>query len=103
MSPRVVTGGHRIICNGNHRGRRCQRAVLWRVGQRFFCAPHFDEHLEQNWDALDKYEIERLSDNEKDFDQYSNVGASEPLCQVPRPRPDAEPTHEREEETRVCH
>lgn len=74
--------------------------MLWRVGKYYFCAPHFDAYLETNWDALDKYEIERLSEDEKDFDQYSNITATEPLCRVPRPHGEES---DAAEDTQRCH
>lgn len=93
MSPRVVTRGQRLICSAPpHRHHACHRLVVWKLraaaiphGQLHYCSAHFDQYVELNWDALDKYEIERLSENEKDFDQYFEV-SSEPLCQVPKPR-----------------
>ena len=86
MSPRMIA--KRIVCSV---GMRCQRRrVLWKVGEKHFCAQHFDEFLEKNWDALDKYPIERLSDNEDDFvsryGEQDHPELDEPLCQVPRPR-----------------
>ena len=93
MSPQIAIENRRIICNGPkpRKHHNCHRDVLWRVGKLFFCAPHFDEYLEANWDALEKYEIERLSDEDRDFDQYT-------ICQVPRPRED----EHKEDGVRVC-
>jgi hypothetical protein len=84
----------RIVCGVN---RRCERRrVLWRAGKRlpggkmawhYFCAEHFDGFMEEHWDALSEFDIERLSDRESDFERVYENEKGEPICQVPRPRP----------------
>jgi len=54
----------------------------------YFCAEHFDSFMEEHWDALSEFDIERLSDCESDFERvYENEREDgEPICQVPKPR-----------------
>jgi hypothetical protein len=93
------TGRTRIACSGEacKPGRHIQR-ILWKVVQKptpalpsvtfYFCNRDFDIWIEQQWDAFEQFEIERLSDNEGDF-EYVNQGrggvAENAICQVPRP------------------
>jgi hypothetical protein len=79
--------------------RACHRQVVWHLTrvpsngharaleQRFYCAAHFDTYCEENWDALNEFDIERMSDDEGDFNQYQwGEGKREPVCQIPKPR-----------------
>ncbi len=88
-------------CSAGHKLKKsyfsCRRRVVWRVGEQYFCAPHFDLYLEEHWDALDEFEIERLSEEESDFDAAlrENRESKEPICQVPKPRKSEEGERER--------
>lgn len=80
---------HDQICSTDHPAQ-CRRAVRWKVGEiklgrvvySFFCNCCFDKWTEHNWDKFEPEMIERLSDNERDFEF---VARNEPLCRVPCP------------------
>lgn len=78
--------GGRIVCYGSsaplNSYQTCKRKVLWKVGEEYYCNCCFDKWTSANWDKFEPETIERLSDNERDFEF---VARAAPLCQVPKP------------------
>ena len=89
------SNGGRLICYN----QPCKRKVLWKVGDEYYCNCCFDKWTQTNWDKFEPETIERLSDNERDFEFVARASPSaEPLCQVPRPIPLAEAEKEQSHE-----
>jgi hypothetical protein len=64
----------------------CRRPPRWRVGKLRtpLCNLCFDRWVETHWEEFEPDTIERLSDNERDFEYVANR-EREPLCQIPKP------------------
>lgn len=76
------SNGGRLICYN----QPCKRKVLWKVKDEYYCNCCFNKWAEMNWEAFEPDVIERLSDDERDF-EFVRASESEPLCQVPKPIP----------------